>query len=297
MAETTGIAWTRSTFNGWIGCAAVSPGCEHCYAEAWDKRFGGGKHWGTGAPRRLTSDANWAQPPTWNRAAAAAGEFWPVFCASLSDVFDNEVPQHWRDRLWALIRATPALTWQIVTKRIGNAKRMLPADWGDGYRNVWLLATVVNQDEANRDVEKLLETPAAVHGLSMEPLLGPVDLTNISTRDGSRLNALAGVMRPGAGVDDAANAGPERHLEWVIMGGESNQLAPAREFRIEWAQALVEQCVDARVATFVKQLGHHVTRDGLPLRFHGKAAEPSEWPRILRRQEFPLMPTSVRQAA
>lgn len=81
MAELTRIAWSRSTFSGWIGCARISPACDHCYAEAMDKRFYGGAHWGPGAPRKLTSDKYWSQPLRWNAQAAARKEFWPVFCA------------------------------------------------------------------------------------------------------------------------------------------------------------------------------------------------------------------------
>jgi protein gp37 len=74
----------------------------------------------------------------------------------MADVFDNEVDQQYRERLWRLIRATPRLTWQVVTKRIGNAPKMLPGDRGRGYPNVWLILTTVDQEEVDRDVPKLL---------------------------------------------------------------------------------------------------------------------------------------------
>ena len=132
MAELTRIAWSRSTFSGWIGCARISPACDHCYAEAIDKRFHGGAHWGAGASRKLASDKYWLQPLRWNAQAAVRQEFWPVFCASQADVFDNEVPQEWRERLWTLIRATPYLPWQILTKRIGNADNPTNLPWQIG---------------------------------------------------------------------------------------------------------------------------------------------------------------------
>jgi protein gp37 len=162
VAERSSISWTHSTFNPWIGCTKVSPGCDHCYAEALDNRhrWGGEAHWGAGVPRRRTSLSNWKLPEKWERKAKATGERHLVFCASLADVFDNEAPEGAREDLWQLIRATPHLTWQLVTKRIGNAARMLPADWGAGYPNVWLLSTIVNQEEADRDLDKLLAVPA-----------------------------------------------------------------------------------------------------------------------------------------
>lgn len=174
MAENSKIEWTDHTFNPWWGCTKVGPGCDHCYAEALDNRTGG-THWGASAPRRRTKD--WSGPRRWNKHAgnyeALHGRRQRVFCASMADVFDNEVPDQWRADLWQLIRECPRLEWQIVTKRIGNAAKMLPADWP--FPHVGLLATVVNQAEADRDIPKLLATPAAWRGISAEPLLGPVD--------------------------------------------------------------------------------------------------------------------------
>jgi protein gp37 len=148
MAETTEISWAHSTFNPWIGCTKVSPGCDNCYAATlMDDRYGRVK-WGAGearsARRRGTSRSRW------NRKAAASGKPWRVFCASLADVFDNEVPDEWRTDLWALIAATPHLTWMLLTKRIGNVTYPMP-------HNVWLGITVVNQEEADRDIPKLLK--------------------------------------------------------------------------------------------------------------------------------------------
>jgi hypothetical protein len=92
-----------------------------------------------------------------------------VFCASLADVFDNEVPQAWRDDLWALIRETPNLRWLLLTKRIGNAPKMLPPDWP--YPNAGLMSTIVTQEEWDRDYPKLAAIPAAFHFVSDEPTL------------------------------------------------------------------------------------------------------------------------------
>jgi protein gp37 len=246
MADKTKIEWARnsdgspgSTFNPWLGCARVGPGCDHCYAAAWAERYGL-VDWGPGTVRQRTSRANWRKPLGWDRDAARLGIRRRVFCASLADVFDNRVPAAWRADLWALIRATPHLDWIIVTKRIGNADAMLPADWGDGYANVWLLITVCTQAEADRDIPILLRTPAALRGLSMEPLLEAVNPFHI------------GILK-----NAAASAG--RHytkisgLDWIIVGGESGP--DARPMHPDWARTLRDQCAAAGVPFFFKQWG------------------------------------------
>ena len=131
MAENSNISWCDHTFNPWIGCQKVSPGCDSCYAEAlMDTRFGK-VQWGPEGERKLTSDANWRKPLTWNRKAATAGERPRVFCASLADVFDNQAPQAWRRRLWSLILDTPNLDWLLLTKRPQNISKMMPWNWLD----------------------------------------------------------------------------------------------------------------------------------------------------------------------
>jgi hypothetical protein len=112
-----------------------------------------------GASRRYFNDLHWREPLKWDRLAQAAGERKSVFCASMADVFDKEVDQALRDRLWRLIRQTPNLDWVLLTKRIGNGPRMLPYDWGTGYRNAWIIVSV-DQAGITRDVPKLLRIPA-----------------------------------------------------------------------------------------------------------------------------------------
>jgi protein gp37 len=97
-----------------------------------------------------------------------------VFCADASDVFDNEVPPEWRADLWEVIRKTPLLRWMLLTKRIGNVPKMVPADWP--FPHVGIMATIVNQAEWDRDFPKLVSVPAPWHGISAEPLLGPIDI-------------------------------------------------------------------------------------------------------------------------
>ncbi len=255
MSENTKIEWCDHTFNPWEGCQHAGPGCDGCYAEARNARFGGGTapNWGPGAPRRRTSAANWALPKRWNAQAAAFmaqhGRRQRVFCASLADVFDNAVDPQWRDDLFELIAATPNLDWLLLTKRIGNVGNMLPVpfDFDRHFPHVWIGATIVNQAEADRDIPKLLDVPARVRFLSMEPLLGPVDikpwLQQKFFHGGRALNGRA-MMR----------SHPTERLDWVIVGGESGP--GARAMHPDWARSLRDQCQNAGVPFLFKQWGN-----------------------------------------
>lgn len=239
MTENSKIEWTHHTFNPWIGCTKVSPGCENCYAEGVAERFKMAT-WGTGQPRKLTSDANWKQPLSWNKRAGELGVRERVFCASLADIFDNEVNPAWRTRLWALVEATPNLDWLILTKRIGNANKMVPWEWPCAWKNVWVGASIVNQEEADRDIKKLIAVPAVVRFLSMEPLLAPVNILHTLRR---------------LDVDVEKNAG----INWVIVGGESGP--NARPMQAEWVRDLRDQCRRAGIAFFFKQWGEWAPYD------------------------------------
>lgn len=259
MAEVTAIAWCNSTFNPWIGCTQVGPGCDNCYAKTLDNRhrWGGATHWGAGVARKRTAEAYWRQPLTWNRKAAASGEPWRVFCASLADVFDNEVPDEWRLDLFDLIEGTPHLTWLLLTKRIGNAAKMMPAHLfpSGPLPNIWLGATIVNQEEADRDAPKLLATPAAMRFVSYEPALGPVDWTKY----------------PG--------------LDWIIVGGESG--TSPRRFDWDWARSTIAQCRQIGAAPFMKQTGTDLALVYERVQKDRNGADPAEWPEDLRVREFP----------
>lgn len=233
MAQVTGIAWTHSVFNPIIGCSEVSPGCTNCYAREWAKARYQAAKWGAGNPRIRTSPSTWKQPATWNRKAEKSGERHLVFCGSLCDWADNEWPEEVRRDLFQVIWDTPALTWLLLTKRIGNAAKMMPRTT---LRNAWLGATVVNQEEAQRDINKLLAVPAALHFLSLEPLLGPVNLEPW--------------LRP-IGVVSPDPHGRDRAVGWVIVGAESGP--HRRPFDHAWLRSIVEQCKAASVACFVKQ--------------------------------------------
>src|SRR5262249_10359176 len=150
VAENSKIEWTTHTFNPWIGCQKVSPGCDHCYAEAMMDHRWGKVTWGPHGARVRTSEANWKQPLKWAKAAHASGTRPRVFCASLADVFDNEVPGYYRGDLLNLIRKTPDLDWLLLTKRPENISRMLPDDWPARFPNVWLGATCEDQEHYDR---------------------------------------------------------------------------------------------------------------------------------------------------
>src|SRR5581483_288541 len=109
MSAKTSIEWCDHTFNPFWGCTKVSPGCDHCYAESWAKRFG--VKWGSGEARKHASERTWAEPIRWNERAGKDRTRKRVFCASMADVFDNEAPTGTRERLWSLIGATPHLDW------------------------------------------------------------------------------------------------------------------------------------------------------------------------------------------
>lgn len=253
VAENTGIEWCDSTFNPWIGCTKVSPdGCAGCYAEVSTpvriKRAAGVETWGPHGQRQRTSAYNWKQPLAWERQHedffSQHGRRRRVFCASLADVFDNQVPVEWRADLFRLIEATPHLDWLLLTKRIGNAKSMMFMARGGHLPllpNLWLGATVVSQTEAYRDVPKLLAVPACVRFLSVEPMLGPISFEGMFATD----NAIDGT--------NALEA-----LDWVICGGESGH--QARPMHPDWARSLRDQCAAAGVPFLFKQWGEWVPR-------------------------------------
>lgn len=329
MTANTKIEWVDHTFNPWIGCTKVGPGCDHCYAEDWSKRYGI-VQWGAGMPRRRTRDANWRQPLKWNAhrfmqcgicgwrghvaaeliGCGACGSIEAledararVFCASLADVFDNEVPTAWRVDLFRLIEKTPNIDWLLLTKRIGNAERlldeagrMMPESLRWPMPNVWLGITVVNQEEADRDIPKLLAVPAHKRFLSIEPMLGPIDarkwLPNcyecsmvcgyrvaedgVQTMCCEECGELFGnehrcqhcesnlfYFECPKCASPLVQAHPcTRFIDWIIAGGESGP--HARPAHPDWFRILRDQCKADHVPFFFKQWGEWVESGPLP---------------------------------
>ncbi len=299
MAENTAISWADDTFNPWEGCQKVSPACDGCYAEAlMDTRYGKVK-WGPHGERVRTAPANWAKPLKWEREEARKWEAYRsvklveppprfVFCASLADVFDNAVPVEWRSDLFNLIRKTPHLTWLLLTKRPGSIVKLfaeaitpeLRTKWSQQVRlgeslwprNAAIGCTVVTQEEADRDIPRLLAAKAGLNPafafVSMEPLLGPVDL-DTAWHGETALDAecwgdcawcskghppLHNCAR-GRGDWEAGQSG----LDWVITGGETDQgQHKARPSHPDWFRSLRDQSTAAGVPFHFKQWGEWV---------------------------------------
>lgn len=258
----TGIEWTRGpngeqgyTFNPWIGCTKVSGACDHCYAEKAAVKLK--VDWGPHAKRRGVSDGTWAAPLGWDRQAAAAGERRRVFCASMADVLDNHssIEQAWRDRLFALIAATPNLDWMLLTKRPQNARKFLPYTWfvkGGWPPNVWFGFTAERQHEFNQRWIHAQQVPAPIIFVSGEPLLEEIILPSSAAA-----------------------------IALFIGGGESGTLIELRDTPIDIFRSMLAQCRALGIPYFQKQLAQLSARAAYK--------KPALWPEDLRVREHPRM--------
>ncbi len=317
MGERTKIEWATHSFNTHEGCTKVSPGCKFCYAEALSKRFGRDL-WGPTAGRKPMSEAYWNQLAKWDRQAAKEGAKARVFCNSISDLFEGPetcqdpeayaVVEAVRKRLFGMVTQTPNLIYLLLTKRPENIRRMAPKGWLAAWpENVWVGTSVEDQETADRRIPELLRVPAPIRFLSVEPLLGPVDLQRVRVKDrrdgvSSGFDALNGCLWWCSDQGEYAN--DHAVIHWVIIGGESGR--GARPFYIEWAMSMLDQCREAGVPAFLKQLGRWPVSKARPpfLGFdavfgpempdgyrwmlnddHG--GDWSEWPAALRVREFP----------
>lgn len=320
MGQDTKIEWAHHTFSPWRGCSKVSPGCANCYAETQSKRnpnvLG---TWGPEGARVVASDAYWRQPLRWDRAAAKAGERRRVFCASLADVFEDRPDLvEPRFRLFALIERTPNLDWLLLTKRPENIERLWPAGSVGmlGAPNIWLGTTAEDQARADERILHILRVQAAVRFLSLEPLLGPVDLPFFNGCRGCNHpgNLLPAWNEHGRCSECDGTRHEPSGIDWAIVGGESGP--NARRCDVSWIRSVVAQCREARVPCFVKQLGafpchgddgagwaaDFMTGHGRHWRWdiresHGgisvyaqtdpKGGDPAEWPEDLRVRQVP----------
>lgn len=292
MADHSKIQWTDATWNPTLGCTSVSPGCDNCYAIKSVHRLsfnpnpkieaaatgltayrpGVGVVW-TGAvrtlPDRLDLPLHWHKPRR-------------IFVDSQSDLFHERVPDEFIARVWAVMAATPQHTYQVLTKRHARMRSLLSSPsfpelvttwaWRDGVRpstplvqlpapNVWLIVSVENQQWADIRIPALLDTPAAVRGLSCEPLLGPVDLTGPVDQHGHRPRLtywLTGRptwtpdgVQSGGLLTESIDVGPR--IDWVVVGGESGH--GARPMHPDWARSIRDQCTAADVPFYFKQWG------------------------------------------
>lgn len=224
MADKTKVEWAHATVNWWAGCNEVSPACANCYAKRMAGRLWG-VPWGAGQPRLKFAGAAETLRAL-NRKAKRLGQPLRVFHDSLSDIFDNEVPPEWRAEAFELMAETKHLIHLLLTKRIGNVKKLgLPLTrTGDVFPNVWIGATIANREEMLRDGPKLMRVPARIRFWSAEPLLG--DLGNIPA---------------------------ELMPDWGIVGFESGP--HARPGHPVWARNARDQFVAARKPFFFKQWG------------------------------------------
>lgn len=263
MTQQTKIEWTDFTVNFWEGCQKVGPGCDHCYAEARNVRFHG-DNWGPGKLRRYVKGGI-AKLRKINRHADQFHDehgHWPrVFCSSLSDIFDNAVEPAWRAEAFKELTAATNTRPQLLTKRVGNVFQMIPPAWAMKWpAHVGLMITVVNQAEADRDIPKLLDLKARLGipwvGLSMEPLLGPVDLTGWFYGFDTPCKACPKDEDCECGWqmrrDLPDNIAPGS-IDWVIVGGESGH--NARPTHPDWIRSLRDQCEAAGTPFLFKQWG------------------------------------------
>lgn len=208
-ATKTGIEWTDRSWNPVTGCDKVSPGCTHCYAEAITKRFKNGFPNGfdlTLYPERLEIPTKWKKPCK-------------IFVNSMSDLFHEDVPLDFIQKVFDVMRGTPRHTYQILTKRADRLAELAPKlEW---HSNIWIGVSIELQTYNHR-IDALRKVPACIRFLSCEPLLGPLKLN------------LEGI-------------------DWVIVGGESG--INCRKLNPEWVQSIRDQCLIADVAFFFKQWG------------------------------------------
>lgn len=238
MGENSKIEWTDHTFNPWMGCTKVSEACKFCYAESFTGHYQLAK-WGDNGTRNRTVPNNWKNPLKWNKAAYTNKTRAKVFCASLADIFEDHpsIEQAWRDELWALIKITTNLDWLLLTKRPENYKKFLPADWGDGYPNVWLGISVENQQRANERMPILAKTPAKLRFMSCEPLLGPIDFNTPELLDKETMLSVA------------------YDFHWCIIGGESGPVNKVRKLVIGDVKKVIGEAEFYGMKIFFKQMG------------------------------------------
>lgn len=263
MGKETNIEWATATHNFWDGCQKVSQGCKFCYMYRHKNRFNEDATKINKAP-----EARFSLPKKWKKPEI-------IFTCSMSDFFIKEADQ-WRDEAWQIIKDTPHHTYLILTKRIDRVLKCLPKDWGKkGYENVWIGVSVENQKTADYRIPKLFEIPAKVRFLSVEPILGKIDIKpylNVYIPEPVKTWVFP--------------------IHWVIVGGETGNDNGAyiyRPAKLEWIREIVADCAQFEVPVFVKQLGTGLYRE-LQLKDRaGADFEDPNFPAMLKRREFPAI--------
>jgi protein gp37 len=260
----------------------VSAGCANCYAEEVSRRYGFHKIWGDNT-RRHFSSGHWRKPILWDAAAGKKRIIQTVFCGSMCDVFeihprDKKAMDHSRLKLWSMIETTPCLLWLLLTKRPENIIDLVPWSKVEEWPyNVAVGVSVEDQVSANQRIPELLKIPARVRFLSIEPLLAPVDLE-------SDINWL---WEFNDSWEYGHNPKPrDPGIDWVIVGGESG--SKARYLNLDWIRDLRDQCFNAKIPFFVKQLGTAWARENS----YGSAKKGEAWelwPEDLQIRQKPLI--------
>ena len=222
MTDKSSIEWTDATWNPVTGCTKVSPGCAHCYAEKITLRFRRGGPFLPGKSSIKLHSDRLRLPFSWRSSRR-------VFVNSMSDLFHEDIPFSFMLKIFDVMGKTPRHVFQILTKRHEILAELSGSlTW---HSNIWMGVSVENQHWADRRIPKLLDIPAAVKFLSVEPLLKPVEISS---------------YLPG--------------IDWVIVGGESGHRA--RPMQVEWARKVRDDCVSAGVPFFFKQWGGRTSKSG-----------------------------------
>ena len=244
------IEWTDATWNPVMGCTPASPGCAHCYARSMMARYAGRKGYPVSPDAVTLFPARLDQPLHWNKPRK-------IFVCSMSDLFHPDVPDYFVGDVFTVMRQASQHTFQVLTKRADTMLEFINREFGGRVPdNVWLGVTAENQEQADKRIPLLLRIPAAVRFVSIEPMLGPVNLRAI--RNGSYyIDARTGRHHHGQWCGEAPHK--SNHIDWVICGGESGP--QARPMRPDWARSLRDQCTEAGVSFFFKQWGTWVPTD------------------------------------
>lgn len=282
MPSKTPISWTDYTWNIARGCTKVSDGCKFCYMMREGDRY---KYDGKVVKKTGKS--------TFNKPNTISGEsgVWDgpplIFTSSLTDFFHEDIDA-FRDEAWAIIRNNPDKIFQILTKRPERVYKLLPPDWGNGWKNVWMGVSIENQAIADERIQQLHFIPAYIRFISIEPLLGPVDIS-----DQLWLNSIAKMYCRDCG-DPAEKPCDNthcqfKHIHWIIVGGESGNDNGPWKYRpcyYDWIHKIVSDCQANKVPVFVKQLGTHLGKE-LKITRHGKDIE--QFPQSLQIRQFPTI--------
>ncbi len=261
MGATTNISWSDATWNPTTGCSHVSPGCENCYAETLSLRHGWSKKPWTkpnAAENVILHPDRLSLPMTWKTPRR-------VFVDSMSDLFHENIPDEFIASVFDVMgwSATQHI-YQVLTKRPERMAKLVPKILetkfgGKAPKNVWLGVSVEDQRRADERIPLLRQTPAAVRFLSVEPLLGPVDIDKwlfhcCEFCDGQGvydLSAADSEAEPNIRPCDSCHGQYITNIDWVIVGGESGP--GHRPMDLDWARSIRDQCQAAGVALWFKQ--------------------------------------------